>query len=281
MNPHDPGFPVPLDCHAFRQQAHFRHELAPRARATFDEHAAGCAACTELLLECERLEDLLLSWQPAPLGDRDGREFSAGVLAGLHGDGPSASCAETTASLHHLQGGDLEPWLAARIERHFERCAECREHRDEVLHTRSVWLAWKAPDPSESFADRLIRRLEPETRHARRRRQLIDWAFGPVHVPRAAAALVLTSITLLSLSLLQGNGRHPAVAGLDLPAEAPLVGGTTERPAIPWSTATFTPGGGSDPTGSLLEPLPAEEPGSFRAARRGRPATGAQRPAGD
>ncbi len=281
MTPPDPDFPVPLDCHAFRQQAHFRHELAPRARATFDEHAAGCAACTELLLECERLDDLLLGWQPAPFGARDGRGFAAGVLAGVHGDGPVASCAETTASLHHLQGGDLEPWLAARVERHLERGAECREPRDEALHTRSLWLAWKAPDPAETFADRLIRRLEPATRLARRRRQLLDWAFGPVHVPRAAAALVLTSITLLSLSLLQGNGRRPIGPGLDLPAEPPLVGGSGVRPAIPWSTATFEPGGGSDPTGSLLETLPAEEPGSFRAARRGRPAADAPRSAGD
>jgi anti-sigma factor RsiW len=268
------GLPLPLDCHEFRQQTHLRRELPPLARARFDEHAAGCASCTELLLECERLDDLLLRWQPSRLPQRDGRDFDESVLDGLRGGGPTASCAETTASLHHFLGGDLEPWLAERVERHLDRCAECRDHRDEARHSRSVWLGWSAPDPSETFADLLIRRLEPETRFARRRRQLMDWAFGPVHVPRAAAALVLTSITLLSLSLLQGNGRRGIGAGRDFPARPEVADGPSVRPAIPWMTATFEPGGGSDPTGSLSEALPAEEPGSFRAARRGRSTDG-------
>lgn len=269
MNGPMPDLPTPLDCAAFRQQLHFRHELRAGARAAFDEHAAACSICTELLLEVEQLDDLLLRWQPDALPARGGREFVERVMAGVQGEGPIASCAETAASLHHWISGDLEPWLATRVERHFEQCAECRDLRDEAQHARSAWLNWRVPDPAENFADRLIERLEPETRAARRRRQLLDWALSPIHVPRAAAALVLTSITLLSLGLLESHRRTTARAGVEADGDGAFAPISHRRAVVPISTATFEPGDRSDPTGSLSAELPIGRAGTFRAAQRG------------
>ncbi len=261
--------PPAMNCDLFRQQIHFRHEIEPAMRAAFDLHATGCVRCHEWLLESERLDDLLLQWRaPAP-SVRSGGEFADGVLRGVRGEGPIAGCAETTASLHHLLAGDLEPWLAARVERHLEQCRDCSEHRDEARQSRSLWLAWSAPDPSESFADRLIRRLEPETRAARRRRALVEWAFGPIHVPRAAAALVLTSITLLSLGLLQsrqgGANRTPPDirAGTDT-GTLPI-----RHAVVPIEPAQFAPGGRGDPTGSLSRDVRRHRDGTLRSTLSG------------
>jgi len=263
-------FPSPLDCDSFRQRVHFRDELRPGERAGFDDHAATCEPCARLLVECQQLDDLLLQWSVPPLAARDGRGLSESIERGLDGDGPTASCAETTASLHHLESGDLEPWLAARVERHLARCHECADHHEEVRHSRSLWQTWRAPDPDESFADRLVRRLEPETRAARRRRQLVDWAFGPLHVPRAAAALVLASLTLLSLGLLQARlgGTRPAVQEVD---SAGFNTASHRRPVVPIAPATYAPGGRGDPTGSLSrEVLPPRRDQSLRSTLRTR-----------
>lgn len=258
----------PLRCDAFRQQLHFRHELAPREVALFDDHAAGCAACARLLAQCERLDDLLLRWQPEPAARRAQRPFEDEVLRGVRGEGPVAGCAETTASLHHLLSGDLEPWLAARVERHLEQCGDCADHREESRRARSIWQAWGAPDPSASFADALVRRLEPETRAARRRRVLLEWAFGPIRVPRAAAALVVASVTLLSLAVL----RTPASPGVPPPTvlRSDVGAHAQRRPAVvPIAPAYFSPGGRSDPTGSLSRDLPVRRGGTLRSTMRG------------
>ena len=264
----------PMNCDAFRQQIHFRHESDRATRDAFDGHAARCAPCAEHLLECERLDDLLLQWQAPVPAARGGGDFAEGVLRGVRGEGPVAGCAETTASLHHLLAGDLEPWLAARVERHLEQCRECADHRAEALQSRSLWLAWSAPDPSESFADRLIRRLEPETRAARRRRLLLDWALGPIHVPRAAAALVLTSITLLSLGLLQsrsaGGGRAaPSIVQGTSPPIVPV----SRNAVVPIEPAQFAPGGRGDPTGSLSREIDMRRDGALSSTLRGLRAT--------
>lgn len=266
--------PTDMNCDAFRQQLHFRHELDRAARGAFDAHATRCAGCADLLLEGERLDDLLLQWHaPAPAA-RGGGEFADAVLRGVRGEGPVAGCAETTASLHHLLAGDLEPWLAARVERHLEGCRECADHRAEAGQSRSLWLAWRAPDPAESFADRLIRRLEPETRAARRRRRLLDWALGPIHVPRAAAALVLTSITLLSLGLLQSrSGGRPAptvLSGLSGGNSGPVVP-VSRQTVLPIEPAQFAPGGRGDPTGSLSREIGRRRDGALRSTLRGVP----------
>lgn len=263
-------FPSPLDCEAFRSRVHFRDELRAGERAVFDDHAATCEPCSRLLVECQQLDDLLLQWRVPALAPRDGRGLVESIERGLDGEGPAASCAETTASLHHLESGDLEPWLAARVERHLARCRECAEHHEEVRHSRSLWQTWRAPDPDESFADRLVRRLEPETRMARRRRQLYDWAFGPLHVPRAAAALVLASLTLLSLGLLQARLGNPGARVQEVGTDG-FNTASHRRPIVPIAPATYAPGGRGDPTGSLSrEAAPVRRDQSLRSTLRTR-----------
>lgn len=264
----DPG------CDGFRAQLHFRRELAPADRLAFDRHAAGCSACSELLLETEHLDDLLLQWR-APESANAAGSFHDRVMRAVGGEGPTASCAETTASLHHLVAGDLEPWIAARVERHLARCSDCSEHLDEVQHSRRVWMLWQAPDPRASFADDLIKRLEPETRLARRRRQLVELVTGPVRVPRWAAAFVLASVTLLAIGVLRMPGASRAVenggaeliehtAGAIKPAS-----GRTILPLTPAQYSRNAPAGRGDPTGSLSPDLRGGKDGSLRSTLRG------------
>jgi anti-sigma factor RsiW len=256
---------------------HFRAELAADERRTFDRHASLCRECAALLLETERLDDLLLAWKApdpreAPLAGAADDSFAERVARTLRGDGPTASCSETVASLHHFVAGDLEPWLAARVERHLGRCGECADHLDEVRHSRKVWLSWEAPDPSACFADGVVARLEPETRSARRRRQVVELLFGPMRVPRAIAALVLTTITLLSVGVLQMHGTFapshaPANVHRGDLAVQPVANDRFQLPVV--TTSYATPVGRSDPTGSLSPELFGGRDGSLRATLRG------------
>lgn len=274
----DPG------CSGFHSQLHFRHELQPADRLAFDRHAAACRACAEVLLETELLDDVLLQWQapeaPGDPGGTAGAEGAGGsfhdkVMRAVSGEGPTASCAESTASLHHLIAGDLEPWIAARVERHLARCSDCADHLDEVRHSRRVWMLWKAPDPGASFADDLIKRLEPETRLARRRRQLLELVTGPVRVPRWAAAFVLASVTILSVGVLKmrdtpagPDGSTANVIEHRTSAILPL----TDRTRVPVTPAQYSrtaPAGRGDPTGSLSPDLRGGKNGSLRSTLRG------------
>ena len=283
------GFPEswsspPLSCDGFLARVHARAELLPLERREFDRHGAACRACARVLLECERLDDLLLQWrapEPARAGADDPARGNAGddsiasfderVLQALRGEGPTASCAEATASLHHFVAGDLEPWLAARVERHVARCAACRDHLDEVQHSRKVWLAWSAPEPAEGFADRIVRRLEPATRAARRRRQIADLFLGAIPVPRIAAGLVLASLTLLAVGVLRSR--------VDLPVQRPTVfpgatDGSTETGFTRGNPNTYlptryAPAGSSDPTDSFSPELTPGSHGSLKRALRG------------
>jgi anti-sigma factor RsiW len=266
----DPRPPASLSCDAFRERVHQRNELPAAERRAFEHHASGCRACTRLLLEVEQLDDLLLQWRaPEPASG----PIDEKIVAALRGDGPTASCAEATASLHHFVGGDLEPWLAARVERHLVRCDSCRDHLDEVQHSRKVWLAWRAPDPPEALADRIVRRLEPATRSARRRRQLLELMFGAVAVPRVAAALVLASLTLLAVGVLRarigGPTGHPTT-----PIDSPSGGGVTDlrnpNSSSAFQTTRFeTPAGRSDATDSFSPSLRPGENSLIRALRGG------------
>lgn len=269
----------PLDCDGFRARVHARAELPPLERRAFDRHGADCRACARVLLECERLDDLLLQWRaPEPARGNAGDDFLPSfderVLAALRGEGPTASCAEATGSLHHFVAGDLEPWLAARVERHLVKCPACRDHLDEVQHSRKVWLAWSAPDPAEGFADRIIRRLEPATRAARRRRQLADLLLGAVPVPRIAAALVLASLTLLAVGVLRSRldvpGPQHAIhrTGGD---ENTATNDTPDGNANAFFPTRYAPQpGSSDPTDSFSPELRPGPRGSLRSALRGR-----------
>jgi len=265
----DPRPVAPLSCDAFRERVHERDELPASERRAFERHADGCRPCARLLLEVERLDDLLLQWHaPAPAaGAIDDK-----IVAALRGEGPTASCAETNASLHHFVGGDLEPWLAARVERHLVRCDSCRDHLDEVQHSRKVWLAWRAPDPPEALAERIVRRLEPATRAARRRRRVFDLVFGAVAVPRVAAALVLASLTLLAIGVMRARGGSPwsPNAGKIETKEIPstLVRGLP-TPTPFQSTRFEAPAGRSDVTDSFSPALRPGEKGSLRRAMHG------------
>lgn len=265
----------PTNCEAFRVRLHFRDELPADERRSFDRHASLCRDCAALLLETERLDDLLLAWkapEPAGLGDETAPDappspsFADRVARTLRGEGPTASCTEALASLHHFVAGDLEPWLAARVERHLVRCHDCADQLDEVRHSRKVWLSWKAPDPSASFADAIVARLEPLTRGARRRRQVVELLFGPMRVPRAIAALVLTTITLLSVGVLQMRGAftkaRPPVNSVD---DSRVVATRFTLPVVP----SPYPAGRSDPTGSLSPDLLTGRNGSLRATLHG------------
>jgi anti-sigma factor RsiW len=259
------SFPLPppgIGCDGFLARLHFRSELPPEERASFDRHAALCCACARVLLEAERVDDLLLEWRaPEPAAkDGDSPEFADRVLRVVRGEGPLAGCAETTASLHHFVAGDLEPWLAARVERHLARCRECADHLDEARHSRTVWLAWRAPDPKSGFADDLVRRLEPETRAARRRRQVLELVFGAVHVPRWAAALVLVSVSLLALGVLEMRGQMTRRDGRPRDFDLGASVGPSPR-SVPVVPAQFVPAGRSDPTGSFSP--------DFRGGRNG------------
>jgi anti-sigma factor RsiW len=266
----DPRPPAPLSCDAFRERVHQRNELPAAERRAFERHASGCRACTRLLLEVEQLDDLLLQWRaPEPASG----PIDEKIVRALQGDGPTASCAEATASLHHFVGGDLEPWLAARVERHLVRCDSCRDHLDEVQHSRKVWLAWRAPDPPEALADRIVRRLEPATRAARRRRRLFELMFGAVAVPRVAAALVLASLTLLAVGVLRARIGGPT--GHPMTQVDPPPNGMTDSGHGPGSSSTFqttrfeTPAGRSDATDSFSPSLRPGEKDSLRRALRG------------
>jgi anti-sigma factor RsiW len=251
----DPRPVAPLSCDGFHERVHARDELPANERRAFERHADGCRPCARLLLEVERLDDLLLEWRaPVPAaGAIDDK-----IVAALRGEGPTASCAEANASLHHFVGGDLEPWLAARVERHLVRCDSCRDHLDEVQHSRKVWLAWRAPDPPEALADRIVRRLEPATRAARRRRRVFDLVFGAVAVPRVAAALVLASLTLLAIGVMRARGGSSSPRpGVVDPGPSPS---STYK-----STRYETPAGRSDATDSFS---PALRPGRKDSLRR-------------
>ncbi len=260
-----------MNCEAFSRKVHFRAELPASERLEIDRHVTGCRTCSTLLLESERLDDLLLGWQPSDAARVGDLSFAERVLRGVHGEGPTAGCAETTSSLHHYVAGDLEPWLAARIERHVAKCHECADHLEDIHHSRRIWLSWIAPDPSPTFADALIRRLEPQTRGARRRRQVIDFVFGPMRVPRAAAALVLVSVTLLSLGVLQMHAAptrgtiHEVVGGAG--AARPI--SAVALPVVPVATTAFAPGGRGDPTGSFSRDVRGGRNGSLRFVLRG------------
>lgn len=263
--PPDSWSPPPVSCDGFLARVHGRADLPPLERRAFDRHADECRACGRVLLECERLDDLLLQWNaPDPdaagAGDAADAAFDEKVLRALRGEGPTAGCAESTASLHHFVAGDLEPWLAARIERHLGQCAACRDHLDEVRHSRKVWLTWRAPEPAEGFADRIVRRLEPASRAARRRRRIADLLLGAIPVPRVAAALVLTSLTLLAIGVVRsrrdvGPGPSPDIK---------------ERPGPTNVPTSYAPqAGSSDPTDSFSPMLHAGEHGSLRRALHG------------
>jgi len=261
---------APLRCDGFRSRLNFREELDRDERAAFDRHAAVCRACAQLLLEAERLDDLLLQWKPPGPSAGGEASFEERVMKSVRGEGPAASCAETVASLHHFVADDLEPWLGARVERHLSTCGECSDHLDEVRHSRRLWLGWRAPDPSAGFADALIRRLEPETRAARRRRRVIEFVFGPVRVPRLVAAFVLTSVTLLSLGVLQMERSRAARIARDVgvrPAAHPE--GLVHPVSVPLVPVQFAPAGRGDPTGSLSPDVPDLRRGSLRQALRG------------
>ena len=300
MSPGIPPLPQDMRCEGFRTRLHFRAELEGHERFSFDRHAALCRPCAELLLEAERLDDLLLQWHA---GQEDRRAegvgpddsgvehpFEEGVLKALRGEGPLASCAESMASLHHLIAGDLEPWLAARVERHLAKCRDCADHLDEVRHSRKLWLSWRAPDPRREFADELIQRLEPERRAARRRRQILEIVFGPVRVPRAVAALVLVSVTLLSLGVLEMRGmlrvpvgtppnvfdHQASLESTSLQHNAPVA---LQRNAnVPIVPAQFAPGGRGDPTGSFSPELRSGRPKKLRSALRQPPPERAEEP---
>ncbi len=267
--------PPDLGCDRFRERLHVRVDLSADERTRFDGHAAACRPCARVLLEAERLDDLLLSWRVPAAAARSGLPFEERVMTALRGDGPAASCAEAAASLHHYVAGDLEPWLAARVERHVARCRDCADQLDEVGHSRRVWLGWKAPDPPPTFADELIRRLEPETRAARRRRQVVELVFGAVRVPRWAAAFVLASVTLLSLGVLKMRGSLLPPADGRPTALPTLIDHGGEgvarlgRPSLPAIAAEFAPVGRGDPTGSLSPDVRGGRSGSLRSALRG------------
>src|SRR5262249_57916428 len=53
----------PMGCDGFRARVHLRFDLGALERAAFDRHASICRACARLLIEVERLDDLLLAWQ--------------------------------------------------------------------------------------------------------------------------------------------------------------------------------------------------------------------------
>ena len=266
----DPRPVAPLSCDAFRERVHERDELPASERRAFERHADGCRPCARLLLEVERLDDLLLQWHaPAPAaGAIDDK-----IVAALRGEGPTASCAETNASLHHFVGGDLEPWLAARVERHLVRCDSCRDHLDEVQHSRKVWLAWRAPDPPEALAERIVRRLEPATRAARRHRRAFDLVFGAVAVPRVAAALVLTSLTLLAIGVMRARGGGtvgPAQQRIEENGDTPIFSYGQPTTIVPLHTPRFeAPAGRSDATDSFSPALWPGEKGSLRRAMHG------------
>jgi anti-sigma factor RsiW len=256
--------PPPFTCDGFLARVHARADLPPIERRAFDRHADECRACGRVLLECERLDDLLLQWvAPDPdAADPADATFDEKVVRALRGEGPTAGCAESTASLHHFVAGDLEPWLAARVERHLMRCPACRDHLDEVRHSRKVWLTWRAPEPAEGFADRIVRRLEPASRAARRRRRIADLVLGAIPVPRVAAALVLTSLTLLAIGVVRSR-REAA------PERSPVIvdGKRSANTIVPTSYAPQA--GSSDPTDSFSPVLHAGEHGSLKRALRG------------
>jgi anti-sigma factor RsiW len=259
-----------MTCEGFRTRLHFRDELSTDERRGFDRHAAGCRPCAQILLEAERLDDLLLQWSApeSAAASSGGLSFGERVMKSVRGEGPMASCAETTASLHHFVAGDLEPWLAARVERHLAKCRDCADHLDEVGHSRRVWLTWKAPDPRDGFADELIRRLEPETRAARRRRQFVDLLFGAVPVPRAVAALVLASVTLLSVGVLQmerPGATHGSPSVIEHPTTAEM---PASMPVLP-ADYHYLPAGRGDPTDSLSPDVRGGRADSLRYALRG------------
>jgi anti-sigma factor RsiW len=281
-----PWSPPPLSCDGFRARVHARADLPPLERRAFDRHATECRACGRVLLECERLDDLLLHWvapEPsgAPAGDEAGDSFDERVLKALRGEGPTAGCAESTASLHHFVAGDLEPWLAARVERHLMRCASCRDHLDEVNHSRKVWLAWRAPEPAEGFADQIVRRLEPATRSARRRRQVAELLLGAIPVPRIAAGLVLTSLTLLAFGVVRARLEVTTPPQHDQQHDQQVVQSRRDGPpsdpppvsrGVDYVPTPYVPqAGSSDPTDSFSPVFHAGERGTLRHALRGEP----------
>jgi len=276
-DPPDSWSPPPLSCDGFRARVHGRADLPPLERRAFDRHAGDCLPCGRVLLECERLDDLLLQWvAPDPDaadasddGSVGGASFDERVLQALRGDGPTAGCAESTASLHHFIAGDLEPWLAARVERHLGRCAACRDHLDEVRHSRTVWLAWRAPEPAEGFADRIVRRLEPASRAALRRRRLADLLLGAIPVPRIAAALVLASLTLLAVGVVRSRTATPPDRTIiDKAGQTPISAQPADKPTFFQPTAFA---GGSDATDSFSPALQSGERGTLKRALRGEP----------
>jgi anti-sigma factor RsiW len=185
-------------CERISVLLHRRSELEGAQQLALQRHLEACGRCREVLIEIERVEDLLGSWEvPEP---DDG--FTASVLSVLAGEGPEASCEETAAEIHHLIAGDLEPWRVGPIEAHLGRCLGCADTHRSAADSRERWLEWSAPEPPRSFADRVLARLRAVGRDARSAVPTRDpsrarpWLLGELRIPRLAAALVVVAASL-------------------------------------------------------------------------------------
>ena len=104
---------------------------------------------------------------------------------------------------------------------------------------------------------------------------MFDFVFGPIRVPRAAAALVLATVTLLAAGVLElrglvPSGRSPMVHEVPGAAEHSASNRSAGNRGLPVVPAQYAPPvGRSDPTGSLSPELRSGKHGSLKSALRG------------
>jgi len=84
----------------------------------------------------------------------------------------------------------LEPETRAVLERHMERCPECRAFAEQQKAVWEALDAWEGAPVSEDFDVRLFARIERDRRTSRRARLRL-------HVPVAAASLLLAAVLWL------------------------------------------------------------------------------------
>ena len=164
------------------------------------------------------------------------------------------TCDEARDRLSAVLDDALAADERARVEAHFEGCAECRR---ELLQLRRTVALVRTLGPARApagFVDRVLEAARPVPWH----RRALRWLFWPlpVKLPLEAAALVLVGVT--ALYVYQRSPELQEAARVEAPVASRPVAPATPPPPAPPAVATAP----SSPTPSPAPTPPSAPPGS-------------------